>query len=78
MVKTQFGVGIMKFYLIMQRITSIKSYLLILKKKVLSMNPLTLVLSNKMGLLKGKMVIFLLLQELFCSRKMFLNYIGGK
>ena len=64
--------------LIMQMITSIKSYLLIFKKKILSMNPLALVLLNKIGLLKEKIVIFLLLQELFGFNKMFLNCIRGK
>ena len=60
----------------MQRISSIKSYILILKKKVLSMNPLT-PQQNKVAKRK-KMVILLPLQEPFCSRKIFLNYIRDK
>ena len=42
------------------------------------MNPPALVLPNKMGLLKEKTVIFLLLQEFFCTRKIFLNHIRRK
>ena len=61
----------------MEMITSIKSGLLILKKKVLSIYPFALVLSNKMKLLKEKKFIILLLLHLFCSRKMLINYIEG-
>ena len=42
------------------------------------MNPLVLVLLKKKGLLKEKMVIFLLLQKAFCFKKMFLNHNEGK
>ena len=62
----------------MEMITSIKSRVLIFKKKVLSIHPLVLVLSNKMKLLKEKECSSSYCYwSFFCSRKMLINYIEG-